>query len=108
MSAVLKIGESTLEVGAYGQYFVDGISHAELPATIGGFPVTNELKSENLHVFTVYMGEHHDSVVLKAYKDLVGSNLTRSTSLTAGNGHGAHYARNGKDIITDVNKFGQE
>ena len=116
-SAVIKIGEEdTFEIGAYGQYSVNGISNAEMPATIAGFPITYEQKSPDHHVFMVDMGPNHGSVTLKAYKDLVGVKFSDAKEADFGNsvglmgsfGNGTHLARDGKTVMEDDNDFGQE
>ena len=115
-SAVIKIGEEdTLEVGAYGQYFVNGISNGEMPAMTAGFPVIHEQKSKDLHIFTVDAGIH-GSIILKAYKDLVGIKFSHaqeadfgdSVGLMGSFGSGTHFARDGQTILEDANEFGQE
>lgn len=115
-SAVLRIGEEdTLEVGSFGQYFVNGVDSAKMPATIAGFPITYELRSKDNHIFTVDMGTH-GTVTLKAFKDLVGVRFTNSKEADFGDsvglmgsfGDGTHLARDGLTVMADTDAFGQE
>ena len=77
-SAAIKIGEEDIfELGSFGQYVLNGVSNAEMPSAIAGFPITHDHKKEHFHVFTVNLGEH-GSVTLHVFKDLVGVKFKNS------------------------------
>lgn len=115
-SAAIKIGkEDIFELGSFGQYFVNGISNAEMPSTIAGFPITHDHKKEHLHVFTVDL-DKHGSVILHVFKDLVGvkfkhskvGDFATSVGLMGDFASGAHLARDMKTVLVDNTEFGQE
>lgn len=115
-SAAIKIGnDDVFELGAFGQYVLNGISHAQMPSTIAGFTITHNHKKEHFHVFTVDL-EDHGSVALYVYKDLVGVKFHNATAADFGTSvglmgdfsTGAHLARDGETLLADDNEFGQE
>lgn len=69
-SAVIQIGEETLEVGSWGEYFLNGVEGALLPNTISGYKITKEVESEQLHRFFVHL-DGDENIEFKVYKDWV-------------------------------------
>ena len=69
-SAVVKLGNETLEVASYGASFFNGVADANLPVTISGFPLKYTQKSKNQHVFRIEItsSEH---IVLSTNKQIV-------------------------------------
>lgn len=117
-SAAIKIGDDVLEIGSYGEYFLNGVEGAELPATLGGaFPVAYFERSEKEHVFDIFIGGDR-RIVIKNLKDWVSikienptvEDFTTSVGMM-GDFHGAGLL--GRDGITvfkegEENAFGQE
>ena len=116
-TAAVKIGDDILEVSSYGQYLINGISNAEMPAMISGYPVVYDRKSDNQHIFTIDLGEDRN-VVIKVYKDLVYVNFdllhgnddefTDTVGLMGSWKNGTRFARDGVSILSDPIEFGQE
>jgi hypothetical protein len=78
-SAVLKIGQDTLEVASFGVLLLNGVSGAKMPNFLAGkYPVTHTQPSSKLHLFDVQVGEKQH-IVLKAFKDLVGVKVIGAT-----------------------------
>ena len=78
-SAVVKIGDSTLEVSSYGSYILDGVSAAEMPAKIAGFTVEHSNDSKHVHIFEIKLGLD-ESIVVKTFKDMVSVKLEGADS----------------------------
>jgi len=69
-AAAIKIGDDILEVFSYGQYLISGVSNADMPAMIGGFPVERSEPKKNQVRFTIDLGDSRN-IGIKVYKDLV-------------------------------------
>jgi hypothetical protein len=115
-SAVVKIGEETLEVNSYGDYFLNQVWSAELPSTISGFPVNYKQPSNNkVHIFEIDLGMG-EKIVLQTFKDLVNVKLDETSLLRFGGsygmlgkpGTGEMLARDGSTIVADADSFGFE
>jgi len=116
-SATLKIGDDVLEVGAWGQYMLNGVSHADLPETMSsaGFPITYKEKKEMFHAFNVVLSRT-ESIELSSFKDMVHvkvsnasfANFGSSVGMMGNFADGRLMARDGITVINDHNKFGQE
>ena len=118
-SAVLRIGNDTLEVSSFGQYGLGGIDHADLEdASLAGFPVVHTKKSSKHHVFDVILGDQ-SNITISTFKDLVSVKITGATTLGDSVGimgsvtDGAMLARDGTSImdvstVDGINAFGQE
>lgn len=115
-SAVLQLGESTLQVDSFGQYFLDGVSGADLPATFAGFPVIHSQPNEKQHVFKIDLG-HGEDVIISTFKDMVSVKLDNADEsrfhasvglMGEFGGKGRLLARDGVTIVDDPNLLGQE
>lgn len=116
-SAAIKIGKEILEVSSFGQYILDGISNAEMPATLSGFNVVYSHPMEDQHIFTIVLDANAE-IVVKVYKDLVNVDLQLSGDEKAQFGdtaglmgswvNGTHFARDGDSVMDDASEFGQE
>jgi hypothetical protein len=114
-SAAIKIGDDVLQVAAYGQYFVDGVSNAEMPMTLSGYPVKHTKTSDLEHLFEIELGEDM-FVYLKAFKDLVSikfhniqaKDFIDSKGILGDFETGSRVARDGTTIMKDDNEYGQE
>ena len=78
-SAVVVLGKESFEVGSFGAYILDGVSNAELPNTVSGFPVHHSVPdydedSGKTHIYTIELA-HNETIVLKTYKDWVSVKL---------------------------------
>lgn len=114
-SAVLKIGNETFEVGSWGQYFLNGVESASLPATVSGFEIKHITASETVHHFEVAINSV-ETIIFKTYKDWVSVSFDRPLSshfenavgIMGGRGTGELLGRDGKTIFTDFNAFAEE
>ncbi|CAB9497210.1 expressed unknown protein [Seminavis robusta] len=74
-SAVVQIGDETLEVGSFGEYLLNGVEGADMPASIAGFEVNVFNPNKNFHIVEIYLGEGkkfgNEKIVLRAFKDMV-------------------------------------
>lgn len=123
-SAALRIGDDILEVGSFGQHFLNGVDAAidEIEAAISGFPITHKVVGKK-QVFTVDLGAD-GAIVLDSMKDIVsvqiipgeqgwspdgrmGSWFGDSAGLVGGLHNGNMMARNGT-VLVDANAMGQE
>lgn len=69
-SAAVMLDDNIVEVDSFGDYFLNGIDNAELPAKFGGFTVTHTQPSEKKHVFTIDLGDG-ENFVISTFKDMV-------------------------------------
>jgi len=114
-SVALKLGEDVLEVSAWGQYFVNSVEHADLPAKLDtDYPVTYEMLSKKEHVYNVDLGDGK-LIVIRSFKDIVSVDVVNATwtdfgeskGLMGSFGYGKWLGRDGA-LIADANEFGQE
>ena len=113
-SAVVKIGDDTLQVNSFGSYFLNGISAGEMPANLAEFPVSYKVVDDKTHLFEIDLGDEQ-MLVIETYKDLVSVKITgaradsfkNSRGLLGEFGTGAKLGRDRK-IIEDANAFGNE
>lgn len=114
-SAAIQIGNDVLEVGSWGEYFLNGVESAELPAMMGGFPVSYFQRSEKEHIFDIFLGDNR-RILIKNLKEWVSIHLDNpsdqdfltSTGMMGDFMEGKLMARDGKTVMTDENAFGQE
>jgi len=116
-AAAIKIGDDILEVFSYGQYLISGVSNADMPAMIGGFPVERSEPKKNQVRFTIDLGDSRN-IGIKVYKDLVYVDLNvhhghseefkRGVGMLGAWNNGARLARDGVTILSDDNEYGQE
>ena len=114
-AAALRIGDDVMEIGSYGNYMINGVQDAELPATLGGYNVTLELSNKKETRFQVHLNDK-DSIVLKAHKAFVGiiiddadeADFGDSVGIMGHFGTGTLYGRDGKTVYSDMDAFGDE
>ena len=115
-SAVVQIGEDSLEVTSFGGYFVDGVSGADMPAQIAGFTVDHFHPSKHVHIFEIQL-EEGEKIVLKVFKDMVSVKLEGADAkrfrgsqgmLGSFDQKGLMLGRDGATLIDDPNVFGAE
>jgi len=115
-SAVVHIGEDTLEVSSYGEYAVNGVESAPMPTVLAGaFPVTHT-GNKKIHLFEIEL-EAGEKIVLKVYKDMVSIKFmgTEADRFVGSFGllgnfdkHGMMLGRDGITSFDDPNAFGDE
>ncbi|CAB9519062.1 expressed unknown protein [Seminavis robusta] len=69
-SAVVQIGDETLEIGSFGEYLLNGVEGAEMPNTIAGFDVNAFNPTKNVHILEIYIDED-EKIILRSFKDMV-------------------------------------
>ncbi|CAB9510312.1 expressed unknown protein [Seminavis robusta] len=116
-TAAIKIGDSTLEVSSFGEYSLDGIAHADMPAEMAGqFLVFHEEKSFKEHVFTIKTGET-EAIKVTTFKDMVSVTVENATDANFGSSvgligklDGTLVGRDGSTVfqVEDHDLFGQE
>ena len=123
-SAVVKIGDDTLEVmGGLEdrRYFVNGklgekvSSSRPMPFTIGGYPVRYRGLNTHQFQFKIFL-ENDQNIVLKAVKDFMRVDIENPTKETFGSSIGLMgsfegdqmLARDGVTVLDDPNSFGLE
>lgn len=114
-NAVVKIGDETFEVASFGEYFLNGVSSAQMPGTIAGFQVNHTLASKKVHVFEIQVSAD-EKIVLKTFKDMVSvkivdANADRfqgSQGMMGEFGTGKMLGRDGKTIVEDPVDFAAE
>jgi hypothetical protein len=118
-SAAVMIGDDILEVGSYGDFFLNSVQGAqELTdglATVGGYPVEYEMKNKKTHMFYIRMGKA-GTVEIKTYKEIVSIKFDGMQGYAFGNSKGlmgdfytgAHLSRDGKTVMEKEDDFGQE
>jgi hypothetical protein len=115
-SAAIKLGNDTLEVASYGDYFLNGIAGATMPAFVGGYPVTHSNPSKKIHIFEVAIADD-EKIVIKTFKDLVAvavnevepKRFTGALGMTGSfDKFGKMIGRDGQTEITDPTDFANE
>lgn len=122
-SAAIKVGDNILEVGAWGEYILNGVDGAKAPGTMmlgDNLHVTYETKSKLTHIFTIDASElTGDSVAkirVQTFKDWVSIHMEHpkkddfvdSIGMLGSFPEGTRFARDGVTIVEDDNEFGQE
>lgn len=114
-TAVVKLGEETFEAGSFGDYALNYVSGAEMPASISGFPITHTQLSKKTHVFEIHVTSE-EKIVIKTFKDMVSVKIDSadrmrfhgSLGMMGDFETGAMLARDGITVIEDPNAFGAE
>jgi len=127
-TAVLRIGDETLEVTSWGEYAINRIgavalnSHGggsvrrgDVVSTLGGYPIFHTKKDDKMNVFEVML-PHNQTIVISNLKDLVSVKINHASRQYFGNAvgllgnfHGTMLARDGvTDLHDDSNAMGQE
>jgi hypothetical protein len=121
-TAAIQIGDDILEFSGFGNYFLNGVHQAEMPAAISSNHfVSHEQVSENDHVYTIDLGKGI-SLDVKTHKDVVSVAVDvaygadthtfatwfkNSTGLMGSFPKGEMLARDGR-VLTDPNEMGEE
>ena len=116
-SAALSIGDTVLEVSSWGEYALDGVSHAALEGGIAGFPIYHNSPNEKQHIFDVVLGPH-ENITLSTFKDLVSVSFHGGTRDHFGDSEGIMgsfdgtlLARDGITVLSkeeEADRIGQE
>jgi hypothetical protein len=129
-SAVVSIGDDTLEVSSWGEYSLNGVGDAILATpdsqvlmkgqtqnvpSLGGYHVYHTEVSKMKHVFNIILG-HGQNITLSNMKGIVGIEINQGTQDSfaravglLGNKQGKMLARDGvTDLHDDMNAMGQE
>ena len=113
-SVVLKFGHDTLEVASFGNYFLNGIAVASMPAFVGGYPVAHSTPSSKIDVFEIQINDS-ESIIMKSFKDMVSVKIMdankerfRGCLGMMGNPEGKMIARDGITVIEDPNEFASQ
>jgi len=69
-SAVVKLGEDTLEVASFRQYFADSAANGDMPLDLAGHLVTHKQLTENTNIFEINLTKNA-TITLKTFEDLV-------------------------------------
>ena len=114
--AAVRLGDDILEVAGWGDYLLNSVGHADLPATMnnGLYTVTYSKISDKEHVFEIAITDTV-SLTLHTFKDWVGVKMSgrsvelfgESVGLMGAFDSGAWLDRDGKTVLEDPNTFGQ-
>ena len=122
-SAVIKIGDSILEIAGWGDHILDGIGGVQMPVMMGeDIPVSYFAhKNQKTHIYEIDVssvsGLPDQRIVIKSFKDWVSINLDRtqavdfkgSVGMLGEFPSGRMLARDGATTMDqDFNVFGQE
>jgi len=108
----VRIGDDILEVGSKAVYWLDGIAGAELPSTVGGFPLELIHYGIRRHKFVVDLGLY-GQIVIKVFSDFLAVEINDAHSDGFGDSVGLMgkftdgnlVSRDGR-IMEDLNEFG--
>ncbi|CAB9507376.1 expressed unknown protein [Seminavis robusta] len=129
-AAALQIGQDVLEVGSYGDYYLNGVESAEVnkpfasrlngrkeePASLSGFPIHFDVPEEKKKLFSVKLSAN-EVIHITVWKQIVSVKLDHSKdSQFAGatglmgdyDADGLMLARDGGAVMENPNEFGQE
>ena len=114
-SAAIRIGDDVLEVSSWGQYMLNSISNADLPAMVGPFTVEHTQMNENQHLFNIQIHEGQ-RIQIKTFKDWVSVKVDGADKKNFGNSKGLMgefrtgrmLARDNSTILEDPIQFGNE
>lgn len=119
-AAAIQIGQDVLEVGSYGEFWLNGVEGPDLPALIGGgnYAVHHTQHNKKMHRFEIRGDEFDDeTIVVTTHKDIVSvhvenashDNFGSSTGMMGRFVDGALVSRNGTTLMSDdLAAFGQE
>jgi hypothetical protein len=110
--AALRIGDDVLEVGTRAYYYLNDVAGAEMPATVGGFPVSLTHFGTRRHKFEIDLG-HMGVIVIKVFNEFLAVEVNNAHSDGFGDSvglmgaftDGSLVGRNGK-VHEDHNEFG--
>lgn len=114
-TAAIKIGNDIFQIASFGQYYLNGISNADMPNSISGYVVQVRPvgKHEYQFFFDLEKGRH---LTVKVFKDMLTfkfhlpgtqDEFRDTEGLLGQYGTGLRLARNGT-VLNDPDEFGQE
>lgn len=118
-SAVIRIGEDTLEVSSWGEYSINGVSQWRDDGdggsmNLAGFPLVYQQINEKQSKFELVLG-NDEKIEISSFKDLVSVTIKHGTTERFGDSvglmgsfDGKLLARDGVTEMEDMNAFGQE
>lgn len=86
-NAAIKIKDDILEVDSFGDYFVNGVSGARMPRTIGGYSVTHSKPTKHINLFEIHLGGN-ETIAVRAIKDMVSVMLDKAAPHRFRDSHG--------------------
>lgn len=117
-AAAIKLGDDILQVGSWGQYWINGVESVELPFTMANkYAVDRVVDSKRKHKFVITLDKlKMEVIVINVVKDMVNVNVENATATNFGGSQGmlgsfpggVELARDGATIVEDHNLFGQE
>jgi hypothetical protein len=123
-SAALRLGNDVIEVSSWGEYFVNGVSGAELPRMlVSGFSFSHKDLDGKTHIFALEEMGTDIEIVIKTFKEMVSVRMEPFKEKAIRNHYfssslglmgsfddepGKLLARDGVTVIDDHNAFGQE
>jgi hypothetical protein len=110
--AAVRIGDDVLEVGTRAYYYLNGVAGAEMPATVGGFPVSLTHFGTKRHKFEIDLG-HMGVISIKVFNEFLAVEVNNAHSDGFGDSvglmgaftDGSLVGRNGL-VHVDHNEFG--
>lgn len=121
-SAAIKIGDDVLEIGSWGEYFLNGVEFSGAEAVdmpdmklASRYSVSHTQVNKKRHIFEVDLLEKGQKIIVTTYKDIVAIKMAGATAKDFKNsrgilgefGTGRRLGRNGI-VIDDDNAFGQD
>jgi len=118
-SAVIQIGKETFQLSSWGEYFLNSVNSAEMPAnaTISGYSITHKLDTKKKHIYSIQLSQA-SKIDFIVFKDLVrvdwdicesdASDFVDMLGLLGPFGNGTHLARDGTTVLKDPKEYGRE
>lgn len=119
-AAVVRIGNETLEVGSFGEHFLNGVDGGlQEPGaglmTLSGFPVTYTTIDKKQHLFEIHV-RGNEKIVLKTFNDMVSvgmkhadpSRFEDSVGMMGDFKTGVLYGRDELTVIDNPNDLADE
>lgn len=115
-SAAIRLGNDTLQVSSFGEYFFNGVESAKLPATLGGFQVTRQEVDAKRTIFQILLNDQ-ERILVETFKDIVSVDIEHADytrfhdsigMLGEYGGQGRLLARDGITAVMDPYELAQE
>ena len=119
-SVVVMIGGSSFEVSGFGAYTLDGVSMADLPGNIAGFPIRYSVPDYDKgkghsHIYNIEV-DGKEAIIIKTYKDLVSIKVDHADSTRFADSSGMMgdfttgtlFAKDGVTVMNDPNMLAKE
>lgn len=117
-AAAIRIGEDVLQIGSWGEYWLNGVESVDLPITMGGkYVVERVLATEKQHNFVITLDkDNQEQILVNVLKDMINVSVKNASKATFGTSsgllgsfpEGLTLARDGATVMEDHNSFGQE